>query len=368
MFHLYDKVYLDFDHNISAHEPRVVVSEQYGSSDGVVQGFATQHAFAKTVGDIIGNDKTFANELEFFQQIKQLASGGRLVVYCDNVALQHLFVAWHKILLNVTADNAWNIWKLFVDKESYRSAVTDTVAHVYYEDIKASTWNQQEFVNMFDTVTVTKDSAWVLSILNSLGIEYLLSSYINGSAAVAPAFESKLKLLARRTLQGELYDTKLNVIANTHNKSLHDALGIAAPASVSDLLSIPSLSILKDPLVWTEAYQLVPSDTHGSADISALTGEKLTAMITAFNLIRQDFQKTQADSPFVKKINWLTWANSESMTAEQIQTVLQSDEFSGCELVDESDHDNVNILLVDWMVMLYKTSSVNLISDLTISL
>jgi hypothetical protein len=128
------------------------------------------------------------------------------------------------------------------------------------------------------------------------------------------------------------------------------------------------LSIFKDAEVWNEGYQLVPSDTHGSANISVLSGEKLTAMIAAFKLVRQTFQKTQSDSQFIKKIDWLNWVNSESMTEAELEAVLHGDEFSACELVDELDHDKVNILLVDWIVMLYKTSSANSISDLTISI
>jgi hypothetical protein len=367
MFHLYDKVYLDFDQNLSAYEPRVVISDRYGADDQT-GGFATQYAFGKVVSDVIGEDKDFVNELDFFKQIKTLAAGNRFVVYCDKTALQHLFIAWHKILLNITdSANVWNVWKLFVDKESYRSTVTEAIEHVQYNDIKISNWNQQEFVDKFNSISVTKDSIWLQSILNDLGIEYLLASYVNGSAQTKSAFERKLKLLASRTLQAELYDTKLNVIANAYNKTLHTTLSIDCPSSVADLLSNDSLSILNDPDIWTEENQMTPSDNHGSVDIAALTGEKLSAVITAFKLVRENFQKLQSESPYVKKIEWLNWVNNASITDAELADILQSDEFCSCELVTDTDHDKVNILLVDWVIMLYKSSSLNSISDLTIS-
>lgn len=367
MFHLYSKVYLDFDHNLSAYESRIVISEKYGATDKS-QEFKTQYAFGNTISDIIGKDKNFDNELDFFKQIKNLANGDRFIIYCDRAAFLHLFIAWHKILLDVTdATPVWNSWRLFVEKESYRSAVTETVSHVQYDNIKVNNWSEEEFASKFSSIVVSKDPAWLQSIIFDLGLEYLMSSYLNGVSSVKSVFESKLKLLANRSLQYELYDAKINLTSNAFNKTLHDLLDIDCPDSVDDLLSHPSLEIFKDPQVWNETYQLIPSDSFGSVDISKLSKEKIELLIAAFKVVRQNLEKFQLDSPLVKKIYWLNWINNESISDSQLEDIIQSDEFCSRELISSSDYANVNILLVDWIITNYKNNNLTPIETLTIS-
>lgn len=368
MFHIFDKVYLNFDHNLSAYESRIVISEEIASDLGSVPSPAPQHAWAKKVSDLIGADKDYDSELNFFKQVKDLADGQKFMIYCDKDAFLHLFVAWHKLLLNVTTtDNLWNIWKQFVDKESYRSTVTQQDGYVFYNDIAVNTWSRSDLDSKFSAITVTKDTSWNASILESLGVEYLLSSHLNsGSAAVSTALKNKIKLLAKRVLKGEIYDTKLNLVSNAFNKSLHDALSISKPATIIDLFSNPSLAIFNDSTIWNNNGKMVTSDSGDALNIDALSGDKLSAMIAAFRLVRQNFQKCSADSPFIEKIEWLSWACG-NLSDSQLTDLLGSPNFSATELVDDSDTDKINMLFVDWILSLYRTNSLATISDLKIS-
>lgn len=368
MFHLFDKVYLSFDHNLSAYESRIVISQELASDLGSVPSPAPQHAWSPTVTGLIGSGKDYASELDFFKGIKTLADGDKLTVYCDKEAFMHLFIAWHKTLLNVTnSNNLWNIWKQFVDKESYRSTVTQKDDYVFFNDIAVETWDRTVFDNKFSEITVPKDVSWNASILESLGLEYLLSTHlINSSTTVTTALKNKIKLLAKRVLKGEIYDTKLNLVSNAFNKSLHDALSIPKPEITKEIFSNPSLAIFNDSAIWNDNKKMVTSDTGDALNITALVNEKVPAMIAAFKLVRQDFQKCASDSPFIEKIEWLQWINS-SLSDAQLSGLLDSANFSSTELVDDSDTDKVNMLFVDWTLSLYRTNSLNTISDLTVS-
>jgi hypothetical protein len=368
MFHLFDKVYLSFDHNLSAYESRIVISQELASDLGTVPSPAPQHAWSPDVTGLIGSGKNYASELDFFKGIKTLADGDKLTVYCDKAAFLHLFIAWHKTLLNVTnSDNLWNIWKQFVDKESYRSTVTQKDDYVFFDDIAVGTWDRTVFDNKFSEITVSKDVSWNASILESLGIEYLLSTHlINSSTAVTTALKNKITLLAKRVLKGEIYDTKINLVSNAFNKSLHDALSIPKPDTINGLFANPSLAIFNNNSIWQENAKMVTSDSGDALDIDALAGENLSAMITAFRLIRQNFQKCAADSPFIEKIEWLNWINV-GLSDSQLTGLLNSSNFSATELVDDSDTDKINMLFVDWILSLYRTNSLNTTSDLTVS-
>lgn len=368
MFHLFDKVYLSFDHNLSAHESRFVISQELASDLGSVPSPAPQHAWSPDVAGLIGTGKSYSSELEFFKEIKNLADGNKLTIYCDKTAFMHLFIAWHKLLLNITnSNNLWNVWKQFVDKESYRSTVTQKDDYVFFNDMAVGTWNRTEFDAKFAEITVSKDVSWNASILESLGVEYLLSTHVtNSSTAVKTALKNKIKLLAKRVLKGEIYDTKINLVSNAFNKSLHDALSISKPETVAGLFANPSLAIFNNNTIWQENAKMVTADAGDALDIDAVTGEKLSALKSAFRLIRQDFQKCEATSPLIEKIEWLNWVNG-SLSDAELTALLNSVNFSATELVDASDTDKINMLFIDWTLSLYRTNSLATISDLSIS-
>lgn len=370
MFHLFDKVYLEFDHYLSAYENRIVISQNTAAEVGeTAPVFGTQHAWGKTVEDVIGVGKVYPTFLDFFKQIKTTAADSKLIVYCDRVALQHLFIAWHKLLLNVdTPDNLWKIWKLFVDKESYASTITQSNAPIFFNSIKVGSWNKEDFDSKFSSTSIVYDAAWHAEIINSLGIEYLLTTHLlNNSTTVSASLKNKIQLLSKRMLKGELYDTKLSIISNSFNKTFHDALGIPQPATVSDIFSNPELEIFSDSKIWIEDGRLVTANQGDSLKIELLTESDIDSIITAFNLIRQNFQKLQADSVDVTKINWLHWANT-GMTDSQLDDLLVDVNFSATNLIDSSDTDNINMLFIDWILALHRTGNINSVSDLSISL
>lgn len=368
MFHLFDKVYLSFDYNLSAYESRIVISQELASDLGSVPSPAPQHAWSPDVAGLIGIGKSYPLELEFFKEIKNLADGNKLIIYCDKTAFMHLFIAWHKLLLNITnSNNLWNVWKSFVDKESYRSTITQKNDYVFFNYMAVETWNRTEFDVKFAEITVSKDVGWNASILESLGIEYLLSTHVtNSSTAVKIALKNKIKLLAKRVLKGEIYDTKMHLVSNAFNKSLHDALSISKPETVAGLFSNPSLAIFNNNIFWQENAKMIPAEVGDALDIDAVTGEKLSALKSAVRLIRQDFQKCGATSTFIEKINWLDWVNG-SLSDEQLVELLDSANFSATELIDDSDIEKINMLFIDWILSLYRTNSLATISDLSIS-
>jgi hypothetical protein len=367
MFHLFDKVYLDFDYAISAAVNRVVISQANAPEDGQM-GNPQQYAHGYRVADLIGPNKLYSSEIDFFQKIKNIADGNKTVIYCDRTAFQHLFIAWHKLLLNVsTSENLWNIWKQFVDKTAFQSSLVEIPNYVFFDSVNVESWNRAEFDSLFDSIIISKNSSWNTSILNNVGIEYLLSSYVNnGSTQVKSALKDKIKILAKRVLKGEIYDAKINAMCNAFNKSFLDMLSITTPNKINDIFLTPALSVLNDSTLWQSNGKLKPSNNNDALNIELVTGATIPQLIAAFKFIRQDYQQSLPTSPFIKKIEWLNWVNSE-LSDQQLDDLLMDPTFTAAEIVDESDRNNVNILFIDWVLGHYRANTVSTISDLSIS-
>ena len=374
MFHLFDRVYLEFDHAISAYTNRIVISERAAAPElgEFPINMTRQTKFAKNVSELVGLDKEFATELELFKYCGEIASTltGPLVIFCDAAAMQQLFVAWHKTVLNVNSSDAvWKAWGFMVDKEAYLSTVTRSNEFVQYGNLNLGSWSREEFNNYFDSTSVSKDTSWIASIISSLGIEYLLISYIisPNNAAIRDSLKSKIILLAKRMLQGEIYDSKIELILNSQNKMLHDILGITEALTVDELLNHPRLFVFKDPSLWLTGSKMSASTFGETAfDISKVSTLNVDAVIAGFKTVREDFQHQDPAHVFVNKIDWLQWIVS-GLSDETLAELLLDPTFSAVTLVDSEDQLHINLLLIDWILKLHRTNNAQAAQELTIS-
>jgi hypothetical protein len=374
MFHLFDRVYLEFDHAISAYTNRIVISEEAAAPepDNLPANMTRQIRFASHVSDLVGPDTEFATELELFKYCGELATtlNGPLVIFCDAAAMQRLFIAWHKVALNVsTSDSAWKAWCFLVDQQAYLSTITRSNEFVQYSNLSLDTWSREEFDTHFNSVSITKDNSWVASILTSLSIEYLLISYIvsPNNAVIKDVLKNKITLLAKRVLQGEIYDSKTELILNSQNKQLHDLLEITEVTTIDDLLNHPTLFVFKDPTLWSTGSKMSVSTFGETAfDISKVTSLNIDALIAGFKFVREDFQHQDPNYNFVNKIDWLQWIVN-GMTDNTLAALLIDPTFSAVALVDTEDRVQINLLLLDWILTLHRTNNAQAAQELTIS-
>ena len=204
MFHLFNKVYLDLDVKISAKVRRIVISETCGSPDVLQPGSSFQDSLYanRTVEDLIGEGKTFSSELDFFKQLKVIgdSSISPLVVYCDKISFLHLFVAWHKCMLdNISANTLWKMFNFFIEKETYLSNFLDNPSNLTFNQFNIGQWDKTVFDNKFNVVSASQDKTWNSDMIPNLGIELLLLGYVvNPSDAIKSALKSKIVLLTSR--------------------------------------------------------------------------------------------------------------------------------------------------------------------------
>lgn len=365
MFHLFKKVYLDIDSNIDAHKNRIIISENNGYPDGDTKTFYT----VLTLSDLVGEDKEFSTELDLFKKCKELTddNDNQLVMYCDRMTYMHLFIAWHKVLLaNTDLESLWKIFTYHMDKEAYHSTVTTRSENVGFDLLKPTSWEKDIFETQFSSIDVSPDRTWNNSILNDISLDYLLATHIKSSSdAVKTALKNKIKVLAGRTLQEEIYDIKLYAAVRSQDKKLHDTLSVSEVGSIADFFAIPALSPLSDPTYWDEGEKMTASDKSSAIDLASVSD--VPALIAALKLFRVNQQGQTEDSIFVTKLDWLSWING-TLTDESLTNLLDDDNFCAAELVTDSDWHKVNILFIDNILKLYKSSDTDSLLKYTIAL
>jgi hypothetical protein len=373
MFHFFDKVYLEFDAKISAEVRRIVISETCGSPDGREPEGTRQNPLhcGRQITDLIGEGKTFSSELDFFKQLKVIGDSATspLVVYCDKNSFLHLFIAWHKFILdNISADTLWKIFKFLIEKETYFSNFLDNPTNLTFSQFNISQWDKTIFDNKFNSLSIAQDRLWNSTVIPNLGIELLLLGYIVAPTnTIKSSLKSKIILLTSRSLLSELFEAKFELILNYQNKKLHNVLGVTNLSTLQELFSQPRLEIFTDPTIWNEAAVLYPTASGSSLNISAVTSSQVTKLIDAYNLVRVEFNGISPTTPQVDIINRLPWAVAGTLSDQQLTELLNNLEFSGSSVSESTDREKVNTMFVDWILRLHRSSSTTEISNLRIA-
>lgn len=374
MFHLFDKVYLEFDAKISAEINRVVISETCGSPHGKeLEGLLQDPIYyGRQITDLIGEGKTFSSESDFFKQLKVVgdSSSSPLVVYCDKISFLHLFIAWHKCVLdNVSAHTLWKIFNFFIEKETYLSNFLDNPNNLTFNQFNIHQWDKVVFDNKFDTISVSQDRIWNSGMIPNLGIELLLLGYIvNPVDILKLALKSKIILLTSRSLLSEIFEAKFELILNYQNKKLQNILEVSSLATLQELFSQPRLEIFTDPTIWNEAAVLYPSQSGSSLNLAAVTLKQVTKLIDAYKLVRVQFNGISQETPHVDIINRLPWVVAGELTDQQLTDLLNNLQFSGSAFGETDDREKVNTVFIDWMLGLYRASSITEIENLRLAI
>lgn len=381
MFHLFNKVYLDFDSRISSEIKRIVISERCGSPiKHELTSFQQEQVLsAKLITDLIGNEKQFKTSLDFFKHVKILgdAHSGPFVIYCDKTSFLYLFISWHKsILENVSSENLWKIFKFFIEKQTYLSKIVtqssspnDRPNPFTFLQFQIENWSESEFNLKYQEINVKKDRQWNLSMISNFGIEYLLSTcLISESEQIKTSLKNRLLLLSSRSILSEIYESKFELIRNYQNKKLHDILEVEAIEDLNDLFLHPKLSIYKDSTIWNESNVFYPSSTESSLDISLLNQEKITKLIDAYTFIKINFDGMSLSSAPIQIINRLPMVVSNSISDQELIDLFNDESFYASSICEDIDMQKVNSVFIDWCLKLLRTNNLSLINGCSIAI
>lgn len=304
MLHLFKETYLNHDANINIKYNRIVISNDNGYPSAGDP--AKLLAYGKTVEDVIGQGKQFANFLDLlgFLDNKQTAVGNaQIQIYADRTAYIKLSAHWLKVLFaNGTADSAYDFLKCNLSKINL--LVIDRTSTESLIDI-----DRTEFTIAYNSIVDNFESynTFITNNLQSLSMEVLVASYLANNS-VKSQLSEKLRLLELSEISGFCSEVKSNLFNSAMRSSFRTASGLQTP-------TIDSLEmIVNDPAfdLFFTLYDSVKNNNVASlsnelidqikANVESLTSEIFcvndTSSVNRLLLLKQLKGTTLSDEGF----------------------------------------------------------------------
>lgn len=285
MFHLFSKVYVDFDDKINMSYDRVICSQQYGalnpSLDLSKVFYGDVIANVKTVDDLYGANGKFQD----FQDVliaardKVETTNSPVYIYCDKESYYHLVSHWMKVALPyATVNTAWAFVKshLFKEQMFVNSRLSSG------RMASSTDWvDEALFSARWESVTET-DRDWVdfmQSVSSSLRVEFLLASYCyDGRYAIE--LGKSMTPLVKKDLEKLLYELKEIMLVHFMRLVFQEKLGVVnGPYDFDNFYDMPNdpaplVQVLFDENIWVNTG-ISAASSKSTINLGAITDEKI---------------------------------------------------------------------------------------------
>lgn len=226
MFHLLNKVYLDFDFNLEYNkESWSLVSEKMTNypftTDLIVK---MKHKASNYTGLLEHFDNDPQKLLDF---IVNYPATSEHVFFVDQSTMAKALILWLKALLpNITQDAAYLIYKLSIDSTKYIESQIDHYSWVFcVQAAGVQAIGKPEFVAMYQEIPKLSMAAHVR---NKTSIEWLLATYIhNPTSQYSFEFEERVRRIVWKDVAWEISDLRQNLLRGLLD--VHVVLGRHAP-------------------------------------------------------------------------------------------------------------------------------------------
>jgi len=293
MFHLFNKVYLDFDDKISMSHDRVICSSAYG---GIVDHNVLSKVFygeligsEKQIDDLIGKHKKFAS---FLQMLKELDArventNSRVFVYCDVESYYKFAIKWMKIILpECTSDAGWQFFRshLFKEKNFTNSRLSASLR--FAKDADALMVSEQQFKTLWDAEKVTVAAratykTFVDKIKDHIRVEFLLAGYLYDKR-YGDVLARAISPLVKKDLEKFLYEHKEIILVHflrpVFQKLLEVQNGPYTYENFYDMVNDPAplVKLMFNPDIWGETRSSMYAPTSASSiNLNAFTDQDI---------------------------------------------------------------------------------------------
>jgi hypothetical protein len=244
MIHLFKKIYVTTDNIIDPKFDRIVVSQNNGFNlledlQKILSGQLI--AYGLEWDDILGKDKTFKDASTLFDQLatKCDATNKRIVVYCDNAALQFIMSTWYKFILKTpTADSVESLVRAHAFKFNtfFRGRFSSNNAKLGAGEIL----KVENFKTIYDSVkapSAAKKKAFMTKYKNTISVEHLLANYLNNKSSKAE-LKSAVRPLLKKVFEQYLYELKEVFFQHFLTKPFADKLSLDKTYTLNNINDI----------------------------------------------------------------------------------------------------------------------------------
>lgn len=294
MFHLFKKVYLDFDNRISMSQDRIICSELYGGTKDLNDlskvFYGENITSVKSVESLVNRDAPYISYYDLFLTLDNFCNkhNTSVHIYCDMLSYYKFYFIWHKLILqepdfstifNCLKSHMFRQIGILNSRFSERGVKS-------IKDIDTSLLTEDKARQIWNSIKISKDdfqrmAEFIKQNVQSVGIEYLLASYLY-DGRYASELAISMSPLVKKDIEKLLYEVKEMLMLNPLQPILKKVLQFKnGPYDFSNFQNViadesPAVQILFRKDIWGEnnASLFCPS-SKGSINFSAFTNSDI---------------------------------------------------------------------------------------------
>jgi hypothetical protein len=375
MFHLFKKVYIDFDDKISMSYDRIVCSEQHGDlpdATELTRVFNGENlATVKSLSDLIGKGKKFESLLEMLQLLDRRVDtyDRKVFIFCDRESYYKLAIQWMKIITpNCDKDNAWKFFKSHIFKEKNFTNSRFSAAERFSTESESWMLMEDEFKQYWDDVKVTraqrvKFTEFLEHVVTGMRIEFLLAGYFY-DGRYSEEFAKAITPLVKKDLEKFLYEHKEIILVHFLRPKFQELLQVQnGPYTFDNFYDMvddpaPMVKVMFKPEIWGEARSSMFAPTSaGTINMSAITDEDIET-IKQYSLVTgtvwSDEQWYTVVRSEIDKFNFIKmFRDKQYLTVDDLKEILDYElhhQSHSAGVFYSIDLRTVNTYFVDYML------------------
>lgn len=344
MFHLFKKVYIDFDDKINMSYDRVICSKKFGGlqdSNALSKVFYGELiASEKSIDNLIGEDKSFNSFLNLLETLNTRVDEqkSRVYIYCDKESYCKLAIMWIKIILpHSTEESSWKFFKSHIFKEINFANSRLSATTRFIKTTEEWMLLEAEFKEYWNSVLVDRNdrSAYntlLENIITNMRIEFLLCSYLY-DGRYAEEFAKAITPLVRKDLEKFLYEHKEIILVHFQRLQFQEMLGVVnGPYDFDNFYDMvddpaPLIQVMFKPEIWGEAKSpMYTASSGGSIDLTGFT-DKDIELLKEYSVITgkiwTDEQWYTVLRSEIDKFEYIKmFRDKEYLSVEDLETIL----------------------------------------------
>ena len=288
MFHLFKRIYLDFDHKIDLNQDRIICSRDNGGNGVATELekvlFGLTHETVKSVDDLIGPGKPYPSLISLLQRLNEISQkrNRKIFIYCDWISYYTLLARWLKIILPyATASTTYRFLKSHVYKEqvfvNYRWSERNspffkewTILSSQWSAIWSAQVGEQENGDEF-----------LKTVMENMRIEFLLAGYLYDGRH-AQHLATAMTPLVKKNLEVFINELKEIIFVHLLHPQFQRLLEVEnGPYDFDNFYdmiydSSPMVRVLFDQEIWGKDWNVINlKDSNRGINWSGFTKQKI---------------------------------------------------------------------------------------------
>jgi hypothetical protein len=288
MFHLFKRIYLDFDHKIDLNQDRIICSNINGgnavASEIEKVLFGQTHETVKSVDDLIGPNGLYPDLISLLRRLNEISleRDRKIFIYCDWISYYKLLTRWLKIILpHATGETTYRFLKSHIYREqsfvNYRWAERNSPFYKEW-NISSSQWSR-----IWNTQDCSNEDCetFLATVMENMRVEFLLAGYLYDGRH-ANHLATAMTPLVKKNLEAFIYEHKEIMFVHLLHPRFQQVLKVEnGPYDFDNFYdmiydSSPMVRVLFEPEIWGEDWNILkPASSGRNINWSGFTPQKI---------------------------------------------------------------------------------------------